>query len=68
LVLINPSSDKPTAFVELSTFHANGRNRPTFWLIPERDKRLFWMFQNEFETMWRRARSIEDVVNTQRDT
>jgi hypothetical protein len=53
LVMVNPNSDDSSLFVELATYRANGRNRPTFWLFRGRDSRLFGTFYNEFETMWK---------------
>ncbi len=61
LILVNPTSEKGIAFVELGMFRADGRHRPTFSLSEERDKRLFWIFQNEFETMWKKALPIEET-------
>jgi hypothetical protein len=66
LVLIDPESDKGVIFVELATFSANSRSRPAFLLTAEEDPQLFKLFREEFETMWKRARSADTVY--ERDT
>jgi len=58
LILIDPQSEKGAIYVELATFRAQPRSRPTLSLAADRAPRLFQMFRDEFKTMWNRARPI----------
>jgi len=55
LVLIDPETDYGIAYVEIGTFRANPRNRPTFVLRADTDKRWFEMFREEYLTMWAKS-------------
>jgi len=58
LVIINGGSEQGIIFVELGTFHSNGRNRPTFSLLKTKDNRLFSLYYNEYQAMWDGARPM----------
>ena len=58
LLLIDPLNSAGVVYVELATFRANPRNRPTLALMADKDVTLFELFRAEFETMWKRAQSI----------
>lgn len=62
LLLIDPLSGAGVVYVELATFRSNPRNRPTFSLIADKDKKLFEQFRTEFETMWNRAHPTDTTV------
>jgi hypothetical protein len=62
LVIINGSSEHGIIFIELGTFHANGRNRPTFSLLKSKDKLLFNLYHEEFRAMWDSACPVDDLL------
>jgi hypothetical protein len=59
LVILNGSSEQGIIYVELGTFHSDGRNRPTFSLIKTKDKRLYTLYYDEYQAMWDSARSMD---------
>ncbi len=66
LMLIDPLSASGVIYVELSTYQSNSRNRPTFVLEARRDEHLFQTFRGEFEAMWARARSTDNVPDARK--
>lgn len=62
LLIINGSSEYATIFVELGTFNANGRNRPTFSLYKDRNLSLFRIYYDEYQVMWDTAYSMDDFL------
>ena len=58
LVIINGHNEEGIIFVELGTFSANGRNRPTFALVKSKDTELFSLYYNEYKVMWDSAYSM----------
>jgi len=61
LIFTDPDRDHGSVFVELGTYRANGRSRPTFWLNKQRDRRLFEIFFKEFNQMWNQAHPIKEL-------
>ena len=59
LVIINGASQHGVIFVELGTFNANGRNRPTFSLLKAKDSRLFSLYYDDYKIMWECARAFD---------
>lgn len=66
LIILDPKSLYGQAFVELATFRANGRNRPTFLVSAERDPELFDIFIREYETMWNAAKPAYEASKRRR--
>lgn len=62
LILIDSKSDNGMIFVEIATYSANSRSRPTFLLTAEKDEQLFRLFQDEFDKMWECGSPAETVV------
>ena len=62
LLIINGSSEYAAIFVELGTFNANGRNRPTFSLHKDRNMSLFRLYYDEYQVMWDTAYSMDDFL------
>lgn len=61
LVLIDPNSkENGIIYVELATFRAHPRNRPTFSLKSREDSHYFEKFKNEFLTMFSYAKKVND--------
>jgi len=65
LVIINGRNEHGMMFVELGTFQANKRNRPTFFLQKSENKELFSLYLNEYEVMWASAKQADVIVSEQ---
>ena len=62
LIMIDPRSDTGIIYVELGTYCANSRKRPTFSLLASRDTQLYRLFREEYETMWSHAQALDPVA------
>jgi len=65
LVIVNGRNEHGMMFVELGTFQANKRNRPTFSLQKAKNKELFSLYLNEYEVMWESAKQADIIVSKQ---
>lgn len=52
LILINPRRNDGVVYVEMATYRAHSRKRPSFVLNCDLDNHLYDQFRNEFEQMW----------------
>lgn len=68
LVIINGGGDQGMMFVELGTFQANGRHRPTFSLLKMKDKELFALYHDEYQVMWDSARPVDGSQEVERNS
>jgi len=55
LILINPTRSDAIAYVEMATYRAHPRKRPTFIVECSQDNPLFSLFRDEYEQMWKNA-------------
>ncbi|MFT3894500.1 MAG: hypothetical protein QM730_22960 [Anaerolineales bacterium] len=62
LVIVNGRNGHGVIFVELGTFQANKHNRPTFFLDKSKNKELYSLYMNEYETMWESAKAADVIV------
>jgi hypothetical protein len=68
LIIIDPGSDRGVIYVELGTYCAKSRGRPTFSLMADGDTQLFQLVREEFETMWKHARTLDPAAYGGRTT
>jgi hypothetical protein len=66
LVIVNGASEQGVIFVELGTFHSDGRSRPTFSLRRIKESQLYSLYIDEYQAMWEYARPLDGNYQSER--